>query len=94
MCSQIVIEDQRAINGLVVRWREDSFSKSWNPLTFIWVLGADDVRLPDLHILPQGFVRMRHFGFLAYRKRAALLPLASRCWVRSNNRLTKKNLFH
>jgi hypothetical protein len=28
-----------------------------------------------LHILPQGFVRIRHFGFLASRKRAKLLPL-------------------
>ena len=28
-----------------------------------------------LHILPQGFVRIRHFGFLANRKRASLLPL-------------------
>ena len=28
-----------------------------------------------LHILPQGFVRIRHFGFLANRKRATLLPL-------------------
>jgi len=28
-----------------------------------------------LHILPQGFVRIRHFGFLANRKRAKTLPL-------------------
>jgi hypothetical protein len=28
-----------------------------------------------LHILPQGFVRIRHFGFLATRRRATLLPL-------------------
>src|SRR6266704_7144610 len=28
-----------------------------------------------LHILPQGFVRIRNFGFLANRKRAMLLPL-------------------
>jgi len=28
-----------------------------------------------LHILPKGFVRIRHFGFLANRKRASLLPL-------------------
>jgi hypothetical protein len=30
-----------------------------------------------LHILPQGFVRIRHFGFLANRRRATLLPLCS-----------------
>jgi hypothetical protein len=28
-----------------------------------------------LHLLPQGFVRIRHFGFLASRRRAQLLPL-------------------
>src|ERR1700676_1730508 len=28
-----------------------------------------------LHILPKGFVRIRHFGFLANRRRATLLPL-------------------
>ena len=28
-----------------------------------------------LHILPKGFVRIRHFGFLANRKRATTLPL-------------------
>jgi len=27
-----------------------------------------------LHILPQGFVRIRHFGFLANRRRTTLLP--------------------
>ena len=28
-----------------------------------------------LHLLPEGFVRIRNFGFLANRKRATLLPL-------------------
>jgi hypothetical protein len=28
-----------------------------------------------LHVLPPGFVRIRHFGFFAHRRRAALLPL-------------------
>ena len=27
-----------------------------------------------LHLLPKGFVRIRHFGFLANRRRAELLP--------------------
>jgi hypothetical protein len=26
-------------------------------------------------VLPKGFVRIRHFGFLAHRRRATLLPL-------------------
>ena len=28
-----------------------------------------------LHVLPRGFVRIRHFGLFAHRRRAALLPL-------------------
>ena len=28
-----------------------------------------------LHVLPKGFVRIRHFGLFAHRRRAALLPL-------------------
>src|SRR2546430_16955949 len=31
--------------------------------------------LPIFHLLPQAFVRIRHFGFLASRRRAKLLPL-------------------
>jgi len=28
-----------------------------------------------LHVLPRGFVRIRHFGYFAHRRRGALLPL-------------------
>ena len=28
-----------------------------------------------LHVLPKGFVRIRHFGFMAHRRRAKTLPL-------------------
>jgi hypothetical protein len=31
-----------------------------------------------LHLLPKGLVRIRHFGFLANRQRATLLPLCFR----------------
>jgi hypothetical protein len=31
-----------------------------------------------LHLLPPGFVRIRHFGFLAHRRRGTLLPLCFR----------------
>jgi hypothetical protein len=31
-----------------------------------------------LHLLPKGFVRIRHFGFLATRLRTALLPICLR----------------
>jgi len=32
-----------------------------------------------LHLLPKGFVRIRNFGFLASRRRRALLPLCFQC---------------
>ena len=35
-----------------------------------------------LHLLPPGFVRIRHCGFLASRRRAALLPLCFQFLVR------------
>jgi hypothetical protein len=31
-----------------------------------------------LHLLPKGFVRIRHFGFLSNRRRSTLLPLCFR----------------
>jgi hypothetical protein len=31
-----------------------------------------------LHVLPRAFVRIRHFGFLTNRNRAALVPLCQR----------------
>jgi hypothetical protein len=31
-----------------------------------------------LHVLPRGFVRIRHFGFLATRNRSKLLPICRR----------------
>ena len=40
-------------------------------------LSLDEFLLRFLrHLLPKGFVRIRHFGFLANRRRATLLPLS------------------
>jgi hypothetical protein len=45
------------------------------------VLANDTLSLDEflrrllLHVLPKGFVRIRHFGFLANRRRATFLPL-------------------
>jgi hypothetical protein len=38
-----------------------------------------------LHVLPPNFVRIRHFGFLAHRRRAALLPLCFQFLGRPTN---------
>jgi hypothetical protein len=53
------------------RWRDSAHHNEQKLLT----LSLDEfLRRFLLHILPQGFVRIRHFGFLANRKRATTLP--------------------
>jgi len=53
------------------RWRDSAHGNRRRIMT----LGADEfLRRFLLHLLPRGFVRIRHFGFLAHRRRATLLP--------------------
>ena len=61
------------INGQVTfRWRDSAHHNQQRLRT----LSVDKfLRRFLLHILPQGFVRIRHFGFLANRRRATTLPL-------------------
>jgi hypothetical protein len=54
------------------RWRDSAHKNEQRPMT----LSLDEfLRRFLLHLLPDGFVRIRHFGFLANRRRAAFLPL-------------------
>ena len=54
------------------RWRDSSHSNEQKLMT----LSLDEfLRRFLLHLLPEGFVRIRNFGFLANRKRATTLPL-------------------
>jgi hypothetical protein len=56
------------------RWRDSAHNNEQKLMT----LSLDEfLRRFLLHLLPKGFVRIRNFGFLANRRRAALLPL---CW--------------
>jgi hypothetical protein len=54
------------------RWR-DSAHKNKKRLMSLPV--AEFLRRFLLHALPPGFVRIRHFGLFAHRRRASLLPL-------------------
>jgi hypothetical protein len=64
----VALEDRE----VVFRWR-DSAHKNKKRLMR---LALDEfLRRFFLHVLPRGFVRIRHFGFFAHRRRAALLPL-------------------
>ena len=64
----MALEDRQ----VVFRWR-DSAHKNKKRLMR---LALDEfLRRFFLHVLPRGFVRIRHFGFFAHRRRAKLLPL-------------------
>jgi hypothetical protein len=54
------------------RWHDSAHKNKKRLLT----LAADEfLRRFLLHVLLRGFVRIRHFGFLASRRRGTLLPL-------------------
>ena len=57
---------------VVFRWR-DSAHKNKKRLMRLEL--NEFLRRFVLHVLPRGFVRIRHFGFFAHRRRAKLLPL-------------------
>jgi hypothetical protein len=61
------------VDGQVTfRWRDSTHHNEQKLMT----LSVDEfLRRFLLHILPKGFVRIRHFGFVANRRRATLLPL-------------------
>jgi hypothetical protein len=54
------------------RWRDSAHHNQQKLMT----VSLDEfLRRFLLHLLPKGFVRIRHFGFLANRRRSTLLPL-------------------
>src|SRR5262250_2963019 len=54
------------------RWRDSAHNNEQKLMT----LSLDEfLRRFLLHLLPKGFVRIRHFGFLANRRRTTVLPL-------------------
>ena len=73
---RVAISNHRLIglaDGRVTfRWR-DSAHKNKKRLMSLAV--EEFLRRFFLHVLPRGFVRIRHFGLFAHRRRAALLPI-------------------
>jgi hypothetical protein len=65
-----LVDDQ-----VTFRWRDSAHHNEHKLMTL--ALG-EFLRRFLLHTLPKGFVRIRHFGFLANRRRTALLPLCFR----------------
>jgi hypothetical protein len=73
---RVAISNHRLVslaNGQVTfRWRDSAHNNEQKLMT----LALDEfLRRFLLHLLPKGFVRIRHFGLLANRRRSTLLPL-------------------
>src|SRR5271166_505245 len=73
---RVAISNQRLISladgQVIFRWRDSAHHNEQKVMN----LSLDEfLRRFLLHLLPKGFVRIRHFGFLANRRRATLLPL-------------------
>src|SRR6266849_574325 len=73
---RVAISNHRLVSlddgRVTFRWRDSAHQNKQRLMT----LTVDEfLRRFLLHVLPMGFVRIRHFGFLAHRRRGALLPL-------------------
>src|SRR6266567_1065158 len=73
---RVAISNHRLVSladdQVTFRWRDSAHHNEHKLMT----LALDEfLRRFLLHTLPKGFVRIRHFGFLANRRRTALLPL-------------------
>jgi hypothetical protein len=72
---RVAISNHRLVSladgRITFRWR-DSAHKNKKRLMNLAV--EEFLRRFFLHVLPRGFVRIRHFGLFAHRRRAALLP--------------------
>lgn len=76
---RVAISNHRLVSlegdQVTFRWRDSAHGNQQRRMT----LAIEEfLRRFLLHLLPPGFVRIRHFGFLAHRRRAALLPLCFR----------------
>ena len=73
---RVAISNHRLVSfadgQVTFRWRDSAHNNQQKLMT----LSRDEfLRRFLLHLLPKGFVRIRHFGFLANRRRSTLLPL-------------------
>jgi len=73
---RVAISNHRLVSftegKVTFRWRDSAHNNEQKLLT---VALDEFLRRFLLHLLPKGFVRIRNFGFLANRRRAAFLPL-------------------
>ena len=83
---RVAISNHRLISlkegRVTFRWR-DSAHKNKKRLMSLTV--EEFLRRFFLHVLPRGFVRIRHFGLFAHRRRATLLPLCRHLLAAAND---------
>ena len=72
----IALEDGR----VSFRWKDYAHGNKKRKMT---LTAHEFLRRFLLHVLPRGFVRIRHFGFLSTRTRAGLIPLCRQMLVKS-----------
>jgi Putative transposase/Transposase zinc-binding domain len=76
---RVAISNHRLISfaddQVTFRWRDSAHQNKQRLMT---LPVYEFLRRFLLHVLPPGFVRIRHFGFLSTRKRSSLLPLCFR----------------
>ena len=80
---RVAISNHRLVScadgQVTFRWRDSAHGNQQRLMS----LSVDEfLRRFLLHLLPPRFVRIRYYGFLAHRKRAAMLPLCRRLIVR------------
>jgi hypothetical protein len=73
---RVAISNHRLVSlegsQVTFRWRDSAHANQQRLMT----LSVEEfLRRFLLHLLPPGFVRIRHFGFVAHRRRGAALPL-------------------
>jgi hypothetical protein len=73
---RVAISNHRLVafvnDEVTFQWRDSAHNNEQKLMT----LSLDEfLRCFLLHVLPKGFVRIRHFGFLANRRRNTFLPL-------------------
>jgi hypothetical protein len=72
---RVAISNRRLVrfqnDQVTFRWRDSAHK---NKKRFLTLPVDEFLRRFLLHVLPRGFVRIRHFGFLASRRRGQLLP--------------------
>jgi len=76
---RVAISNHRLVSldqgKVTFRWRDSAHHNKQRLLT---LSSNEFLRRFLLHVLPLGFVRIRHFGLFAHRRRRELLPLCSR----------------